>query len=115
MSAFKRLPMDIVKYILPYDSRFVLRNGEIIQINKLDMNKYKTAALNLLLMKKPKIEYSTTCSRGTDHWHTYSVEFSNHYGIRYSLGYMGKKDDLVYSYGYNTAYVYVPHQRMTIL
>jgi len=49
MSAFKRLPMDIVKNILPYDSRFVIRNGEIIQINKLDMNKYKTAALNLLL------------------------------------------------------------------
>lgn len=50
MSAFKRLPIDIVKHILLYDSRFVIRNGEIIQINKLDMNKYKTAVLNLLLL-----------------------------------------------------------------
>ena len=114
MSVFKRLPMDIVKYILPYDSRFVLRNGEIIQINKLDMNKYKTAALNLLLFKKPKIRYSTTCySEG--HGDTYSVEFSNHYGIGYFLGYMGKKDDIVYSYGYNTEYTYTHHHRMIIL
>jgi hypothetical protein len=115
MSAFKRLPMDIVKHILPYDRRFVLRNGEIIQINKLDMNKYKTAALNLLLIKKPKIKHSTTCCRGTGYWDTYSVKFSNHCGICYSLGYMGKKDDLVYSYGYNTAFTYVPHHKITIL
>ena len=55
------------------------------------MNKYKTAALNLLLIKKPKIKHSTTCCRGTGYWNTYSVEFSNHCGICYSLGYMGKK------------------------
>ena len=108
MSLFKRLPMDIVKYILPYDSRFALRNGEIIQINKLDMNKYKTVALNLLLIKKPKIKHSTTCCRGTGYWDTYSVEFSNHSGIRYNIGYMGMKDSIRYTYGHNTEYTYCP-------
>jgi hypothetical protein len=55
MSHFKQLPMDVVKYILAYDKRFVIRRGKIILVNKLDMNKYKTAVLNLLLLKRPKI------------------------------------------------------------
>ena len=115
MTSFERLPMDIVKHILPYDRRFIMRNGEIIQINKLDMNKYKTAALNLLLIKKPRIKYSTTCATGKGEWDAYSVKFSNHCGICYSLGYMGKKDDIVYSYGYNTEHTFIPHYMITIL
>jgi hypothetical protein len=54
MSHFKQLPMDVVKYILPYDKRFVIRRGKIILVNKLDMNKYKTAVLNILLLKSLK-------------------------------------------------------------
>ena len=101
MSAFKRLPMDVVKYILPYDSRFVLRNGEIIQINKLDMNKYKTAALNLLLLiRKPKIICELRHNKVT-FWS--SVRFSNGKGICYSMGRDWNinhlKDHVVYSYG----------------
>jgi len=30
-----KLPMDIVKYILQYDKRFVIRKGEILQINRI--------------------------------------------------------------------------------
>lgn len=30
-----QLPMDIIKLILSYDKRFVIRNGKIIQINSL--------------------------------------------------------------------------------
>jgi hypothetical protein len=101
MSAFKRLPMDVVKHILPYDSRFVIRKGEIIQINKLDMNKCKTAALNLLLFfKKPKIICELRYNKVT-FWS--SVRFSNGKGICYSMGRdwckNHLKDHVVYSYG----------------
>jgi hypothetical protein len=107
--------MDVVKYILPYDKRFVIRRGKIIIVNKLDMNKYKTAVLNILLLKKPKIEHSTTCSAGTGNWDVYAVEFSNRCGIRYNIDYMGKSDVVRYTYGYNTAYTYIPFHAIDIL
>ena len=99
MSVFKRLPMDVVKYILPYDRRFVLRNGEIIQINKLNMNKYKTAALNLLLTKKPKVT-SGFWNKPLMFW--CDVRFSNGHRLFYSVnkahfnGY--DNDNILYSY-----------------
>ena len=46
----------MVKYILPYHKQFAIRRGKIILRNKLDMNKYKTAVLNILLLKRPRIE-----------------------------------------------------------
>jgi len=99
MSAFKTLPMDIVKYILLYDSRFVLRNGKIIQINKLDMNKYKTIALNLLLIKKPKVTYHFWKSPLV-FW--CDVRFSNGHRVFYSVNkenYNGHfNDHMLYSY-----------------
>lgn len=115
MSHFKQLPMDVVKYILPYDKRFVIRRGKIILVNKLDMNKYKTAVLNILLLKKPKIEHSTTCSSGTGNWDVYAVEFSNGCGIRYNIDYMGNSNVVRYTYGYNTAYTYIPFHAIDIL
>ena len=30
-----QLPLDIIKYLLPYDKRFVVRKGQIIQINQI--------------------------------------------------------------------------------
>jgi len=99
-TAFKRLPMDIVNHILPYDIRFVLRNGKIIQ--KLDMNKYK--ALNLLLLiRKPTIVREISYNIVT-FW-SY-VSFSNGKGIYYSIGRdwckNHLKDHVVYSYGNTT-------------
>jgi len=102
------LPMDVVKHILTYDRRFVLRYGKIAVIRKLDLNKYKIAILNLLLLKKPKIKQSRSCSAGTRGWDVYYVIFSNKHGIRYNIGYMGNKNFMRYTYGYNTEYTYVP-------
>jgi len=106
MSSFKRLPMDIVKHILSYDSRFVLRNGKIIQINKLDMNKYK--ALNLLLLiRKPKI-ICKFCHNKLTFWS--SVRFSNGKGICYSMGrdwcINHLNDHVVYSYGHASQFTH---------
>jgi hypothetical protein len=81
MSVFKRLPMDIVKHILLYDSRFVLRNGEIIQINKLDMNKYKTAVLNLLLLTKKSRVTSGFWNKPLMFW--CDIRFSNGHRMFY--------------------------------
>jgi hypothetical protein len=34
------LPLDLIKKILLYDNRFVLRKGNLIMINKIDKEKY---------------------------------------------------------------------------
>jgi hypothetical protein len=115
MSSFRKLPMDIIKHILPYDKRFVLRNGEIISINKLDMNKYKHAILNLLLLRKPQVYSIKTMSAGTGEWDVHCVEFSNRFGIHYNVDYMGNKDTLVYTFGYNEEYCYSPIHTIDIL
>jgi hypothetical protein len=116
MNKFKNLPVDIVKQLLPYDKRFVIRNGEIIIINKLDMNKYKTFVLNLLLLKKPQIYCVTTMSScRKKEWEAFCVEFSNRYGIHYNIGYMGNKDSIRYTFGYNEEYCYSSIQTMDIL
>jgi hypothetical protein len=118
MNNFKNLPMDIVKTIVLYDNRFVIRNGEIILINKLDTNKYKTAILNLLLLKKPQIYSIRTMSTSfceKAEWEAFCVEFSNRYGIHYNIGYMGNKNFIRYTFGYNEEYCYSPIQTMDIL
>jgi hypothetical protein len=115
MSSSRKLPIDIIKHILPYDKRFVLRNGEIISINKLDMNKYKHAILNLLLLRKPQVYSIKTMSAGTGEWDVHCVEFSNRFGIHYNVDYMGNKDTLVYTFGYNEEYCYSPIYTIDIL
>jgi hypothetical protein len=47
------IPLEIVKHILSYDKRFVIRNGKIIQINRIDHNDKRYQ----LLMKLPVKEY----------------------------------------------------------
>jgi len=34
----EKLPIEIVKHIVTYDKRFIIRNGKIIQINHIDKN-----------------------------------------------------------------------------
>uniref|UniRef100_A0A6C0DAB4 Uncharacterized protein n=1 Tax=viral metagenome TaxID=1070528 RepID=A0A6C0DAB4_9ZZZZ len=34
----ERLPIEIVKHIISYDKRFIIRHGKIIQINQIDKN-----------------------------------------------------------------------------
>ena len=34
----EKLPIEIVKHIISYDKRFIIRNGGILQINQIDKN-----------------------------------------------------------------------------
>jgi hypothetical protein len=43
------LPIDIIKYILIFDKRFILRKGKILIINPIDLPKYT------FLLEKPLI------------------------------------------------------------
>jgi predicted RNA-binding protein associated with RNAse of E/G family len=47
----ENLPIEIVKYIISYDKRFIIRNGEILKINQIDKNDKR---YNMLLRIKPK-------------------------------------------------------------
>jgi len=51
MNLFKDLPMDLVKQCLSYDRRFVIRHGDIHQINKIS----KTDERYAILEKMPLI------------------------------------------------------------
>ena len=51
------LPFDIIKSILTYDNRFVIRKGKIILIKKIEKNDER---YNLLL-KMPEKEYCGGC------------------------------------------------------
>ena len=88
---YKKLPMDIVNKILLYDRRYVIHNGKIILIRKLDLDKY-SVIINLLL-KKPKIIELKIWSSIGEFWKSYIVYFSinhkNHfnYSIQYSINY----------------------------
>ena len=39
------LPLDIIHYILTYDHRFIIRDGKLIQINRIDITDNKYAGL----------------------------------------------------------------------
>jgi len=89
---FRTLPFDIVNQILLYDRRFIMRNGKITLVKKLDPNKYKTI-INLLL-QKPPISEVELWSFGGGFWKSCSVKFSKNpenyfsYRIEYSIGYL---------------------------
>ena len=80
---FKLLPTDIVKNILLYDKRYIIRNGKIININKLN-NKLYENTYNLLL-KKPLIKiYSNVNNSNTFFWSyvtfdKYEIEYNNYH------------------------------------
>ena len=49
------LPMDVVKIILSYDKRFVIRKGKILQINRIQQTDERYELLCLI----PEKEYDT--------------------------------------------------------
>ena len=53
---FRKLPMDIIKYILPYDRRFIIRKGNIILIDKKVEHLYQRN-LVVQLLKNLKNNY----------------------------------------------------------
>ena len=98
--------MEIVKYVLQYDRRCVIRNGELIIIHRLDVNKYRN--IIYLLNIKPKIEHCFALAVGIQKWDTYRVRFSNDLGIRYNISYMGVVDTIHYMIGKNKRYGFTP-------
>jgi hypothetical protein len=54
----ENFPLEIVKHIISYDKRFIIRHGKIIQINQIDKNDKR---YNLLL-NIPEKEYCGGCT-----------------------------------------------------
>jgi hypothetical protein len=50
MSLFRALPLEALHHILSYNRHFVVRNGKLIQINRLDLAPYA------FLLNLPKIK-----------------------------------------------------------
>jgi hypothetical protein len=71
------LPLDIIKSILLYDNRFILRKGNLIMINKLDKEKY--ANIIYLLQYKPKIRQDKYSIYFTSYVYlrNYKIQYSN--------------------------------------
>jgi len=106
MESFAKPHSDIVKNVLPHDSRFILRNGKMIVINKVDGNKKRE--LEFALKKKPKIQYLRTSCTGCEPWDLYSVKFSNGSGINYNVGYLKMRDVVCYLFGHHSDNTFTP-------
>ena len=93
MNYFANLPMDVVKCILAYDRRFVIRNGEIVTIDKLNRSKY-TNIFDLLL-SKATIEISFVNREWTLPWEFISnVQLTKNIQISYTC--VGSDKDTVF-------------------
>jgi len=65
----KQLPIELLFYILTFDRRFILRNGKLLTINKIDLSNYQKLICKLPICLS---EY------GDDYENKeYSVYFSN--------------------------------------
>jgi len=110
---FKKLPMDIVKSILLYDRRFIIRNANIILIDKLDTNKYANI-IQLLLNKLPIEKHIVYEMSDTLLWVYYYVTFSNNKSIHYDINYVGQLNEIHYSYCFYNSYCYEMLAEMSI-
>jgi hypothetical protein len=68
MISAKSLPMDAVIHILSYCKNVVIKNGNIILIDKLDKNKY-AGVTKLLMEKQPPKHY---CFPGSIYFYSIS-------------------------------------------
>lgn len=75
--------MDVVKHILSYDRRFVIKKGKIILIKKLDKIKYASAIEALL--KKPIIKKTIHNFSSNYGYEIYSVALSGNLEIAYEF------------------------------
>jgi hypothetical protein len=71
------LPLDLIKKILLYDNRFILRKGNLIMINKLDKEKY--ANIIYLLKYKSQIREDSYSIYFTSYVYigNYKIQYSN--------------------------------------
>ena len=51
----EKLPLEIVKHIITYDKRFIIRRGKIIQINPIDKNDKRYNLLESIKQKQYNI------------------------------------------------------------
>jgi hypothetical protein len=111
---FRKLPIEIVKCILPYDRRFIIRDSNIILIDKLDANKYSN--IIQLLLNKPKIEKHIVYEMYNGLvWIYYYVKFSNNKSIHYDINYVCQLNEIYYSYCFYNDYCYEMLDGMTIM
>jgi hypothetical protein len=68
------VPLDLVKHILTYDQRFILRNGKIITIGKLNKVAYKDAIKKI--KSRPIILTSSNVNGSTNYFRSF-VRFSD--------------------------------------
>ena len=52
LELFTKLPADLVKYILPFDNRFIVRNNQIKNINKIAKDDYRYEILQIHIPNK---------------------------------------------------------------
>jgi hypothetical protein len=55
------LPIEIVKHIISYDKRFIIRNGKIIQINQINKNDKRYYLLESIKLKHFDIYDNSSC------------------------------------------------------
>jgi len=55
------LPVEIVKHIISYDKRFIIRKGKIIQINQIDKNDKRYNLLESIKQKQHNINDNSSC------------------------------------------------------
>jgi hypothetical protein len=95
MTTFSRLPMDVVMKILSYDRRYVIRNGKIIEIKKLDQERYEEIVD--LLLAKPQMRFSCIDRDWMKAWEFMStVKLGKCYEISYDC--IGPKDIITYCF-----------------
>jgi hypothetical protein len=96
---FKKIPIDVIKIILSYDRRFIIRKNDIITIDILDLKKYKNInklLFNNLLKTIPKpIMKNIRHSEGKK-WFYYEIKFKTKFKIYYHVDYMGNMGDIYF-------------------
>lgn len=91
---FEKLPWDIIREILLFDSRFILRNKILIQINKIPREDHRYS----LLSKKPKIykfsdnQWSVILNEN---------ESKKRYIISYNFNFVDIREYVFYTFIYN--------------
>lgn len=57
----EKLPLEIVKHIITYDKRFIIRKGKIQQINQIDKNDKRYKLLFGIKKIVYNIEHNSSC------------------------------------------------------
>ena len=79
-----QIPLDIVKHILSYDIRFVIRDGKIIQINKISENDERYEMLYRIPMKEYDQDNDDQNNNRPDSWVYLSINDDKDYFLSYT-------------------------------